>query len=84
MTKKDIGVFKKTFLGEELFNRELKLKGSGLDFWKSWDYCEGEAGFLLLDSSILKRFEGGELFQEKGLPGESMEKEIAKKNEKIS
>jgi len=32
MTKKDIGVFKKTFLGEELFNRELKLKGSGLDF----------------------------------------------------
>jgi len=36
-----------------------------------------------LDPSILKRFEGGELSQGKGLPGESIEKN-SKEDRKIS
>jgi len=36
-----------------------------------------------LDSSILKRCEGGELSQEKDRPGESIEKEIVKRMEKF-
>jgi len=36
-----------------------------------------------LDSSILERFEEGELSQGKGLPGESIEKEIIEKMERF-